>query len=461
MSLLAQNIRTRLTIKYTGVFALVLLVYTLVTVFFLYFYFSQQLDLSLKEELEIVQELLHHSGYQVKKNETETQHHPKPFERFVEIWSDSCLLYRSSAFNTQIQFPEPKKEHFRSEPQYLSFTSLSGEKWRMIYVSVVSQKTKRLIRVSMSEEHIFDQMKEYFVFMTVVAPVFLVIAAFAGYIMAQQALAPIDRMVVQAKRIGAENLKDRLPVVNPNDELGNLAVVTNELLDRIQLSFERLQRFTADASHELRTPLTVMRSVGEVGLQDGQPPEHYREVIGSMLEENARLTHLVDCLLLLSKADSGRMEIQKERINVLQFIHESVELVSILAEEKRQRISVEGMEDIYVNVDKIIFRQALLNLIDNAIKYTQTEGIITLRNYIDETKSAIIEIADNGPGISQEHQAKIFDRFYRIDKDRSRETGGTGLGLAIVQWAVRIHQGAISVVSSASGSTFRIKIPQA
>lgn len=459
MTLVAQNIRTRLTVKYTGVFALLLLVYTLVTVFFLYIYFKQQLDLSLKEELEIVQELLHHNDYQIKNIETVTKHDAKPFERLVEIWSDSVLLYRSSAFNNQIQFPKPAKVHYRSEPQYHSFTSPSGEKWRMIYVSVVSQETKRLIRVSMSEEHIIDQMKEYFVFMTIVAPLFLVIAAFAGYIMAKQALAPIDRMVVQAKRIGAENLKDRLPVVNPNDELGNLAVVTNELLDRIQLSFERLQRFTADASHELRTPLTVMRSVGEVGFQDGQPPEHYREVIGSMLEENSRLTRLVDCLLLLSKADSGRMEIQKERIDLVHFIRESVELISILAEEKRQKIRIEGEEDVYVNIDKIIFRQALLNLIDNAIKYTPAEGEIILRNYCDETKSAVIEVSDNGQGISREHQERIFDRFYRVDKDRSRETGGAGLGLAIVQWAVRIHEGTITVESSPAGTIFRVKIP--
>lgn len=279
--------------------------------------------------------------------------------------------------------------------------------------------------------------------------------------MAKQALAPIDRMVVQAKRIGTENLKERLPVVNPNDELGNLAKVTNELLDRIQLSFERLQRFTADASHELRTPLTVMRSVGEVGLQDGQPPEHYREVIRSMLEENARLTRLVDSLLLLSKTDTGKIDLHNEQIDLLHFIRESTELISILAEEKYQTLQVEGAEGIHVSVDKVIFRQALLNLIDNAIKYTPKDGVITVRSFVDETRFAVIEVVDNGPGIPQEHRGKIFDRFYRIDKDRSRETGGAGLGLAIVQWAVNVHQGTISVVSSPSGTVFRLKIPKA
>ncbi|MBI2430283.1 MAG: heavy metal sensor histidine kinase [Ignavibacteriales bacterium] len=460
MTFTPQNIRTRLALKYTGVFALLLFVYTIVTVLFLYFYFSNQLDLNLKEELEIVQELLHYSNYEIKSKTFEMQHEPKRFERLVEIWSDSILEYRSSAFNEQLIFPEPRSDHLSHQPHYLSLTLPTGEHWRMIYVAVPSEGRQRLVRISMNEDHILDQMKEYFLFMTIVAPLFFGIAALAGYIMAKQALAPIDRMVVHAKRIGTENLKERLPIVNPNDELGNLAIVTNELLDRIQNSFERLQRFTADASHELRTPLTAMRSVGEVGLQDSRPAEQYREVIGSMLEENARLTRLVDSLLLLSKADSGKVPLSIENVDLLQFIKESSEVITVLAEEKEQKLQIEGIDGIIVTIDKIIFRQALLNLIDNAIKYTSGGGIIVIRALNDEGKFATIEVSDNGPGIPKEDQEKIFDRFYRVDKDRSRETGGAGLGLAIVQWAVRIHHGSLSVESSPSGSTFRITIPQ-
>jgi len=457
---LAQNIRTRLTLKYTGVFALLLLIYTLVTILFLYFYFSHQLNLNLTEELEIVQELLEHSNYQIEPGQFKGKHEAKRFERLVEIWSDSGVVYKSSAFNNQLIFLPPLPEHYSFEPQHLSYTLLTGEKWRMISVAVSSKDAKWLVRISMNEEYIVDQMREYFIFMTFVAPIFFIMAAIAGYILAKQALAPIDRIVDIAKIIGAESLKERLPIVNRNDELGNLAAVMNELLDRIQNSFERLQRFTADASHELRTPLTAMRSVGEVGLQENQSLEQYREIIGSMLEENTRLTRLVDCLLMLSKSDAGRIEYHYEQTDLLQFIKENVELISVLAEEKNQKLNIEGVEGTKIAIDKIVFRQALLNLIDNAIKYTPEGGTITIRGVQSETKLAIIEVNDTGPGIPQEYQEKIFDRFYRADRGRSRDTGGTGLGLAIVQWAVHAHQGSIMVESTSSGSTFRITIPR-
>jgi signal transduction histidine kinase len=239
-----------------------------------------------------------------------------------------------------------------------------------------------------------------------------------------------------------------------------LATVINDLLNRIEVSFEQLQRFTADASHELRTPLTAMRSVGEVGLQDGQSPSHYREVIGSMLEENNRLTHLVDSLLLLSKADSDRIELHREQIELITFVTETTELISILADEKEQELDVAGERQVVVFADKVLFRQALLNLIDNAIKYTPAKGRIRLGISSESDNTAIINVADSGPGIPPEDHEKIFNRFYRVDKVRSRETGGAGLGLAIVRWIVTAHQGTVTLQSSHTGSTFRISIPR-
>jgi len=273
-------------------------------------------------------------------------------------------------------------------------------------------------------------------------------------------LRPIDRMTRKARQISAENLGERLPVVNPEDELGRLATVMNSMLERLQRAFEELRRFTADAAHELRTPLTAIRSVGEVGMQNHKSPEEYREIIGSMLEETDRLSRLVDNLLFLTRADASRITLNREEVRLLDEISRVAELLQPLAEEKDQRISVEGQKTVRVSVDRLVFREALINILDNAIKYSPRGGRISVRVSPGPKDGGVVEISDNGPGIPPEHRAKIFERFYRVDKGRSRAMGGTGLGLSIARWAVEVHGGHIELESQVGkGSTFRIVLP--
>jgi signal transduction histidine kinase len=201
-----------------------------------------------------------------------------------------------------------------------------------------------------------------------------------------------------------------------------------------------------------------MRSVGEVGLQQSTTVDEFREVIGSMLEENQRLTHLIDSLLLLSKADSGRTALKIERHNINQLIAECIELLSILAEEKKLILTFVDTALIFAEVDKLLLRRALINLIDNAIKYTPQFGSVTI-SLEQKLNTVLINVQDTGIGIPQEHHEKLFDRFYRVDKDRSRETGGTGLGLAIVKWIVSVHGGSVSLKSLPKGSIFVLELP--
>jgi len=210
-------------------------------------------------------------------------------------------------------------------------------------------------------------------------PIALVLAGFGGYALARKALAPIDSMATQAKTISAERLSDRLSIENPEDELGKLGAVFNDTLARLQAAFDQLRRFTADASHELRTPLTAIRSVGEVALQDQRSPAEYRDVIGSMLEEVDRLTRLAESLLALSRADAGHVQLQREDISLVHVAREASSLVEVLAEEKRQRFDIEGNADLLVSVDRLILRQAIVNLLDNAIKYSPAESRILVR----------------------------------------------------------------------------------
>jgi heavy metal sensor kinase len=267
-------------------------------------------------------------------------------------------------------------------------------------------------------------------------------------------------MADKAKEITAERLEERLPVTNPDDEIGRMAAVFNETLGRLHASFENLRRFTSDASHELRTPLTVIRTVGEVSLQKPLSAGEYRDVIGSMLEEAERLALLVENLLTLTRADHGRSSMKREPVSIDSLVKEAVDDLSVLAEEKKQILSLETTSAMEISADRSFLRQALINLTDNAIKYTPEKGRIQVKTGTQGRSEAVIEVVDNGMGISREHIGQIFERFYRVDKGRSRETGGTGLGLSIARQAVEANGGRIEVESSKDrGSTFRIVIP--
>jgi heavy metal sensor kinase len=267
-------------------------------------------------------------------------------------------------------------------------------------------------------------------------------------------------MTERARTINAERLQDRLPVDNPQDELGRLATVFNDTLGRLESSFEQMRRFTSDASHELRTPLTAIRSVGEVGLRGRREEGAYREIIGSMLEEADRLALLVDRLLTLSRADAGRGKLSTDVVDLSTLASEVVEQLDVLADEKNQSLGVDIKAQPTWIGDRLVLRQAVLNLVDNAIKYSP-EGA-QIRICVDQqVDDAILEVSDTGPGIPEELQSRIFDRFYRVDESRSRNNGGTGLGLSIAKWAVEVNGGHIMLESKhGRGCTFRITLPQ-
>lgn len=206
--------------------------------------------------------------------------------------------------------------------------------------------------------------------------------------------------------------------------------------------------------------MTAIRSVGEVSLRRDGDQRYYRDTIGSMLEETNRLTKLVDSLLTMSRADAGRVQLHLAETGMLDLAKESASLLEVLAEEKEQTLRVEGDENVTVMADRTILRQALVNLIDNAVKYSPIKGEIRVR-VMNSGQDALIEVQDNGPGILPEHRDRIFERFYRVDKARTRAEGGSGLGLSIAQWAVTVHKGSIAVQSSpGAGSTFRVRLPK-
>jgi heavy metal sensor kinase len=319
-----------------------------------------------------------------------------------------------------------------------------------------------VLRVAYNEGRLWRELGEFGGVLLLGFPIAVLLAGFGGYALARKALAPIDHMVAQSQKISAERLSDRLPIQNPEDELGKLGITFNELLARLQAAFDQLRRFTADASHELRTPLTAIRSVGEVALQDQKNPAEYRDVIGSMLEEVDRLTRLVESLLALSRGDAGQIRLQRADTPLFALAQEAIAMVEVLAEERQQKVVLDGDASLMVSADRLILRQAIINLLDNAIKYSPVNRQISVHVGAGMANRASLDITDQGPGIPLEHQPYVFDRFYRVDKARTREWGGAGLGLSIARWAVEAHEGELTLKSEeGQGTTFRISLPLA
>jgi len=264
-------------------------------------------------------------------------------------------------------------------------------------------------------------------------------------------------MIERTRRLSAKSLSERLPVANPHDELGQLALLFNATLEQLENSFMELRRFAADASHELRTPLTAMRAVGEVALSNSNPA-HLQDAVGSMLEEIRKMNQLIDQLLFLARGDNDAVPVQIEAGLVHPVLIEVRDALALGAEEKQKRIEIDCDEQVRGVFDHSLLRLALMNLAQNAIRYSPDGARVTLRAF-HQGGATVIEVWDAGPGIAPEHHDRIFERFYRVDKARSRADGGAGLGLAIVKWSVERMGGAVELESELGrGSVFRIRL---
>jgi heavy metal sensor kinase len=451
-----KTLRTRLTLLYVSLLCVVLVLYAGSTSIFLWPGLLRELDLSLDRDLETVENLIAitpDGRIAVNTGDQEGV-------LLIEIWSaDGTLIYQSRDLKGQL-LGVPVKKDDPSHPANRS-VHLAGKMW----VRVMTRPHRLgnqtvVVRLGVSEEALRNEFGQMVAALALGLPIALLLVGVTGYFVALRALRPLDSMARRAKRISAEHLNERLVLENPDDELGHLGSAFNETLARLEHSFEQLKQFTADASHELRTPLTAMRSVGEVALQNGGDTRYHHDVIGSMLEEVNRLTHLVDNLLILARADSGRLPLQRSEVKLLELATESALLLEVLAEEKKQSVEIEGDKSLTVVGDPLILRQALVAIIHNAVKYSPPQGSIRVRVGTGNG-DAWVEIHDSGPGIPPEHRARVFERFYRVDKARTRDEGGSGLGLSIADWGVRAHGGQIELECYEQlGCTFRIRLPR-
>ena len=316
-----------------------------------------------------------------------------------------------------------------------------------------------MIRVMTVHRPMADGLGALRLIIVVALPVVVALLVLGGYALTRRWLKPLDLMVAQANRITAEDLGRRLPVVNPHDELGQLAEVFNVTLDRLEESFVTLDRFVADASHELRTPLTTLRNVGEVGLRRSRTVEEYREIIGSMLEEAHRLQLLTQRLLELASTEGDAPRVERVPVRLDELVLRCVGELGILAENKSQRFLLETPE-CTAQTDAVLLRQAIQNLVDNAIKYSPVGTTIQIK-VREAGDHWVIEVTDEGPGIGVEHRSRLTARFFRPDSARDRERGGFGLGLALTKAYLRLLGGTVEYAPApGGGSTFRLTLPR-
>jgi heavy metal sensor kinase len=382
-------------------------------------------------------------------------------EHFLEVrTADGALLYRNDRLGNRALGGAPLPGE--GIGGYSQRSRVLSDGTRVVMVSRRHSLDGRpiLIRLAQSEEPVWHARDQFLLAAALMFPFMIAAAALAGYRMSRRILAPVESIASQAERITSSSLHERIPVHGTGDELDHLAEVFNRTLTRLDESFRQLRQFTADASHELRTPLAAIRAIGEVGLDRECAPQEYRELVGSMLEEVNRLTRLVNDLLMISRGDAGAIQLSRAPVAVLDLARDTVSLLEPLAEEKEQKLVLAGDENAKVQADPVFLRQAFINVLHNAIKYSPGGTTISLCVERVNPHSVAISVTDSGPGIAPEHAARIFDRFYRVDTGRSRDAGGFGLGLAIAQWAVQAHDGSISVSSvPGQGSTFRITLP--
>ena len=441
------SIRARLTLWHAGVLTLIVCAFSAGILIFVKASLFEGLDRQLHRALVTIDWVYHNEPNDIGNLASESG------ITLFQLTVDGKLRYQTEGWERE-GLARSLRGGGSIPPE--SWTARDGHHYRVQAIAGPSYTIAAAIEESARRDALWNLVA----ILAIGVPLAAGLAIAGGYFLAGRALSPVGAMADKARQITADSLGERLPAGNPQDEFGRLASVFNDTLSRLHEAFDRLRRFTADASHELRTPLTAMRSVGETALQAPLDPGKYRDVVGSMLEEVDRLTRLVDSLLLLTRADSGAARPVREVVELAALAGNVAEHLRVLAEEKQQSLSVHAAARLEALCDPAIVRLGLMNLLHNAIKYTPPGGAIDIRTKATALGQPSIEVQDTGPGIPAEHHERIFERFYRADPGRARESGGAGLGLAIAHWAVAAHGGRIELESEESkGSLFRIVLP--
>jgi heavy metal sensor kinase len=415
---------------------------------------------------QIADTLLAHvnqTGTPYVAEEIEKFYAPEINDRFIRITRvNSGVLYLSGAPNDQSFDPKQVPVVAPAEKDEFSQTFQSPGKKTLLVAGLhfeAPDGAAYLVEVGTLLDPVETMLNHLLLQLVFGLPCVVVITTAGGYLLVRRALAPVEQITRAAERITQHNLSERLPVSETGDELERLAFSLNRMIARLDDAFQNSKRFVADASHELRTPLTILRAELENLVDDTRLDAEVRERAASMFEEAVRLSRIVEQLFTLSRLDAGDAQSEWSCFDLAGMAKNTAEQMGLLAEDKNISITCDAKQTVVVEGDPSRLKQVVVNLLDNAIKYTPQNGRIQLR-VLAVNGHAVLEVEDNGVGIAAEALPHVFDRFYRVDQIRSGDVEGAGLGLSIARAICSAHGAEIEAASTpASGSCFRVKLP--
>ena len=454
-----RSVRVRITLWYVLLLAVVLAAFCIGVYLVLRQSLYSNLDDTIANRAGTFQGLLEFDGATPTLPDSAASTGPDPEERFVRVYDASGEVTFDGSLGAGGAPGNSREIAEALNGDSDSWTvGLADENLRVRGFPIVKDgETVGVLEVGVSQGDVEETLQILLVIMLIGYPVTLAIATAGGLFLAGRVLSPIDDVTNMARRISAEDLSGRLDLDLPDDEVGRLARTFDEMIARLDEAFQRQRQFTADASHELRTPLTVIKGQVEVALSQPREEEGYREVLRSVNEEVDRLNRMVGSLLTLARADAGRVAIALEPVDLRSLVTGAVEQVRPLAEQKGLRIDTAAAPDVTLAADEDLLLQLVLNLLDNAIKYTRAGGSVTAGWGI-EVDQAQLWVQDTGEGIAEEHLGRVFDRFYRVDSARGGR--GAGLGLSICRWIAEAHGGSISAESvMGEGTAVAVRLP--
>ena len=464
-----RNIRFKLTLWYIVILGIILSSFST----FLYFTLSRSLYKGIDVKIKSIAEVIGssstnpYSQYSFSNIDRvlEESFGWKPVTKFIQVLDESGRIGRKSDNLQRFQLPvsiRALKNASQGKATFETIKAMGEYPLRMVTVPVIRRRhIINIVQVATSLEGVEEALNTLLLILWITVPSALVVASLGGLFLANKALNPVDEITRTARMITSKSLDQRIKLKKANDEIGRLAETFNDMISRLGRSFKQIRQFSADASHELRTPLTILKGEIEVGLRKRRRLEEYRKILNSNLEEVDHMTQIVDDLLFLSKADMGEVHLQKQPVNLTQLVSEVHAQAKTITIAKDIRVCVSTDSEVVVMGDRLRLRELLLNLVDNGVKYTPEGGEMTISLERDDGRIKL-RVMDNGIGIAPDDQAHIFDRFFRVDKARSREAGGSGLGLSICKWIVEAHGGEISVESDlGKGSAFTVTLPVA
>jgi heavy metal sensor kinase len=451
----AKSIKFRLTIWYLVILVALLLLFGMMSYFMLSQSLYQGLDESLKTRVLSLENSL-----EVEDEHIDLGITLQPSELVLLYGNDGSLL---QGFGWEVEVPHIDAMVSQARGSHASFLTAqipNGDEIRLYVAPLSGESGISAIVVGRSTNEVTKVLESFNNILIIAALATLALAGGGGFFMANRVLKPLERIRKTAQEIGESDLSRRI-AINSEDELGRLALTLNHMIARLEAAFNRQRQFTADASHELRTPLAVVQAESTLALRKERTQEDYHKSLELISQEGEYMSAVVGKLLYLARIDAGKDQVNFERINLRELLAELSSDIEILAREKGLEFKLTPLKDLTVEGDKVKLEQLFLNLLENAIRYTPSGGSISA-SVVRDGKTAVIAIRDTGIGIPEEHIPHIFERFYRVDKARSRAEGGAGLGLAICQHIAEIHNGKIEVESQVGkGSTFSVSLPLA